>query len=54
MLLTKTKLNLKLSYYDEILNSRIVYYQELTKQEKERFLLRVYRFKKSKRFHYTG
>ena len=51
---TQIELQDELTKYESILTSQFVYFNELTPEEKGRFLERVYHFRKSKRFHYTG
>jgi Mlc titration factor MtfA (ptsG expression regulator) len=40
--------------YEGIISKHFLYYAELTDLERERFLNRVYHFRKSKQFHYDG
>jgi hypothetical protein len=50
---TAEELHEELKKYDTIIRNQVVYFTELASSEKERFLERVYHFKRSKTFHYT-
>lgn len=40
--------------YRTILNNRFTYFEKLSTADQEKFLDRLYRFRKSKKFHYVG
>ena len=54
LVVTEKELHDELMKYQDIITRQFVYYTELSQVEKERFLERVYHFRKSKKFHYTG
>src|SRR5688572_2087494 len=43
-----------LRIYEKIISQYFQYFNELDITDKQRFLLRVYHFKKGKKFHYIG
>ena len=54
LVFTEKDLHEELLKYQDVISKQFVYFTELTTLEKERFLERVYHFRKSKKFHYTG
>ena len=54
LVFTEKELHSELMNYAEIISNQFIYFRELTDLEKERFLQRVYHFRKSKKFLYTG
>jgi len=54
LIFTEKELHAELMRYEEIISKEFEYFRDLTDLEKERFLQRVYHFRKSKRFIYTG
>jgi hypothetical protein len=54
LVFTEKELHAELMIYDAVISKQFVYFTELTLLEKERFLERVYHFRKSKKFIYTG
>jgi len=54
LIFTEKELHAELMRYAEIISKEFEYFRDLTDLEKERFLQRVYHFRKSKRFIYTG
>jgi Mlc titration factor MtfA (ptsG expression regulator) len=54
LVFTEEELQSTLFQYETIISKHSLYYTELTELERERFLNRVYHFRKSKEFHYNG
>ena len=54
LVVTEDELHEELLNYQDVISKQVVYFTELNSLEKERFLERVYHFRKSKRFRYTG
>lgn len=50
----KRKRRFLLAAYRDILNNRFAYFSRLSTTDQERFLDRLYRFRRSKKFHYVG
>ncbi len=54
LVFTEKELHQELNRYATVISSQLVYFTELTSLEQERFLERVYHFRKSKKFNFIG